>query len=182
MSHIAKENERYLARVKTSMDREKQHHLERQQEREAAKELRQTERNEARELQNYQHDIEKQQRDERNIKLTQSNDRYSDIWIASTGLSVPQIISLTLRGGDAGNLLNKLELRVYNRSSKKSEDINLINFIKRLHEKMFPNLQVSQRGQVFLDDIVIPARVYFFIYYHWMLCTGQAQKPIQFKN
>tara|TARA_B110000285_G_C14725937_1_gene424243 strand:+ start:111 stop:509 length:399 start_codon:yes stop_codon:yes gene_type:complete len=109
------------------------------------------------------------------MKITQSNDRYSELWIATTGLSVPQVISLALRGGDAGNLLNKLDLRVYNRTSNSVEDINLITFMKRLHDKMFPNLKISQRGQVTLDDIVIPAKVYFFIRYHWMLSTGQAQ-------
>tara|TARA_B110000027_G_C16068593_1_gene277925 strand:- start:225 stop:818 length:594 start_codon:yes stop_codon:yes gene_type:complete len=181
MSRIAKENERYLARVKASMDRERMHQLERQQEREAAKQLRQNERNEAREMRNDQRNFEKQQRDERNMKITQSNERYSDMWIATTGLSVSQVISLTLRGGDAGHLLNRLELRVYNRSSKTSEDINLINFMKMLHEKSLPNLQVSQRGQVTIDDIVIPARVYFFIKYHWMLSTGQTQ-PYSLNN
>lgn len=176
MSRIAKENERYLARVKASMEGERKHQLERQQEREAAKQLRQNERNEAREMRNDQRDFEKQQRDERNMKITQSNERYSDMWIATTGLSVPQVISLTLRGGDAGHLLNRLELRVYNRSSKTSEDINLINFMKMLHEKSFPNLQVSQRGQVTLAaELVIPAKVYFFIKYHWLLSTRQAQ-------
>jgi hypothetical protein len=181
MSRIAKENEIYLARVKASMDRERKHQLERQHEREAAKQLRQNERNEARDMRNDQRDFEKQQREERNMKITQSNERYSDMWIATTGLSVPQVISLTLRGGDAGNLLNRLELRVYNRSSKTLEDINLINFMKMIHEKSFPNLQVSQRGQVTLDDIVIPARVYFFIRYHWMLSTGQTQ-PYSLNN
>lgn len=181
MSRIAKENERYLARVKASIDSERKHQLERQQEREAAKQLRQNERNEAREMRNDQRNFEKQQRDERNIKITQSNERYSDMWIATTGLSVPQVISLTLRGGDAGHLLNKLDLRVYNRSSNKSEDINLMNFMKMLHEKSFPNLQVSQRGQVTLDDIVIPAKAYFFIRYHWMLSTGQTQ-PYSLNN
>ena len=172
MSKIAKENERYLARVKASMDRERKYHLERQQEREAAKELRQIERNEAREMRNDQRNFEKQQRDERNMKITQSNDRYSDFWISTTGLSVPQVISLTLRGGDAGHfLINKLDLRVYNRSSKKTEDINLINFMKILHEKSFPNLQVSQRGQVTIDDIVIPAKIYYFCRYHWTMCV-----------
>lgn len=178
MSRLVKENERYLARVKASIDREKKHHLERQQEREAAKQLRQNERNEAREFRNF----EKQQRDERNMKICQSNDRYSDIWIATTGLSVPQIIYLILHGGDTGHLLNKLDLRVYNNSNKKSEDINLINFMKMLHEKSFPNLQVSQRGQVTLDDIVIPAKLYFFIRYHWMLSTGQAQNQYSLNN
>lgn len=174
MSRIAKENERYLARVKASMDRERKHQLERQQEREAAKQMRQNERDEAREMRNDQQNFEKQQRDERNMKITQSNERYSDMWIATTGLSVPQVISLT-RGGDAGHLLNKLDLRVYNRSSKKPEVINLINFMKMLHEKSFPNLQVSRRGQVTFDNFVIPAKVYFFIKFHWSLSTGQAQ-------
>ena len=186
MSRIAKQNERYLARVKASMDSERKHQLERQQEREAAKreaakQLRQNERNEAREMRNDQQNFEKQQRDERNIKITQSNERYSDMWIATTGLSVPQVISLTLRGGDAGHLLNKLDLRVYNRSSKKSEDINLMNFMKMLHEKSFPNLQVSQRGQVTFDNFVVPAGAYFFIRYHWMLSTGQTQ-PYSLNN
>jgi len=182
MSRIAKENERYLARVKASMDRERKHQVERQQQRDEAKELRQNERNEAREMRNDQRNFERQQRDERNEKIAQSNERYSDMWIATTGLSVPQVISLTLRGGDAGHLLNKLDLRVYNRSSKKPEDINLINFMKMLHEKSFPNLQVSQRGQVTLDNFVIPARVYFFIRYHWMLSTGQAQNQYSLNN
>ena len=176
MSRIAQANERYLARVKASMDCEKQHQVERQQEREAAKEVRQIERNEARELRNEQRNFEKQQRDERNMKITKLNEGYSDMWIATIGLSLPQVISLILRGGDAGHLLNRLELRVYNRSSKTSEDINLINFMKMLHEKSFPNnLQVSQRGQVTIDDIVIPAKVYFFIKFHWSLSTGQTQ-------
>ena len=42
-SRIAKENERYLARVKASMDSEKNHRIERKKERDAASELRQRE-------------------------------------------------------------------------------------------------------------------------------------------
>jgi hypothetical protein len=182
MSRIAKENEKYIARVKASMDREKNYRIERQKERDATRELWQREKDEARELRKDMHNMDKRQRDERNMKITQSNDSYSDLWIATAGLSVPQVISLTLRGGDAGYLLNKLDLRVYNRSSKNSEEINLINFIKMLHDKMFPNLQVSQRGQVTLDDIVIPAKAYFFIRYHWLLSTGQAQNQYSFQT
>lgn len=175
MSRIAKENERYLARVKASMDHEKNHQIERHKERDAARELRKSEKDEARELMNDRHKVDKQQRDERDMKITLSNNRYSDLWIATTGLSVPQVINLALRGGDAGMLLNKLDVRVYNRSSKKTEDINVITFMKILHEKKFPNMKISKRGQVTLDDIVIPAKVYFFIQYHWMMSTGQAQ-------
>jgi hypothetical protein len=47
--------------------------------------------------------------------------------------------------------------------------------MKILHDKTFPDLRVSQRGQVNLDDMVIPAKAYFFIRYHWLMFSGQAQ-------
>ncbi len=168
MSRIAKQNEKYLARVRQSMDREKNYRAERQRERDEAREVRNADRQ-------HQHDMERLQHDERNWKITQSNERYSDLWIATTGISVPLVIDLALRGGDGGMLLNRLDLRVYNRSSKASVDINLITLMKMLHDKNFPDLPFSPRGQVSLDDIVIPAKVYFFIRYHWLLSSGQAQ-------
>ena len=149
MSRIARENEKYLARVKASIDREKNYLAERQRERE--------------------------ERNQRNLKIAQSNERYSDLWIATTGLSVPQIINLSLRGGDAGMLLNKLDLRIYNRSTKSVEDVSLITLMNMINNKGFPDLRVSYRGQVTLDDMVIPAKVYFFIRYHWLMSSGQAE-------
>jgi len=41
-----------------------------------------------------------------------------------------RVIDLALRGGDGGMLLNRLDLRVYNRSIKASVDINLITLMK----------------------------------------------------
>lgn len=163
MSRIAKENERYISRVKQSIDREKNFRIQQQRDSDQARHVR-------------QHiDKNAEQRDERNMKISQQNSRYSDLWILTTGLAVPQVISLVFRGGDAGMLLNKLDVRVYNQGNKNVEDINLITLIKILHDKVFPNLQVSPRGQVTLDDLVLPAGVYFFIRYHWLLSTGQAQ-------
>ena len=122
MSRIVKENERYLARVKASMDRERNYRAERQREKDEAREARQRDRDEEREARQRDRDEAKEQRNmhrdnqtQRNMKITQSNDRYSDMWIATTGLSVPQIINLILRGGDSGPLVNRLDLRIYNR-------------------------------------------------------------------
>jgi hypothetical protein len=146
------------------MDREKEYRAERQMEREELQMERQGERDEARE-----------ERNQRNLKIAQSNERYSDLWIATTGLSVPHVINLSLRGGDAGMLLNKLDLRIYNRSTKSVEDVSLITLMNMIKNKGFPDLRVSYRGQVTLDDMVIPAKVYFFIRYHWLMSSGQAE-------
>jgi len=162
MSRIARQNETYLKRVKASMDRERNHHIERQKEKDATKEAAERYRDE-----------QKKQRNERINKISQSNDRYAEIWIATTGFSVPQVIHLNRHGGDAGTLLNKLDLRIYNRFSKKTEEINLITLIKKLSEHNFPELYVSNRGQVAIDEIVLPAKVYYFIRYQNYLLTGQ---------
>jgi hypothetical protein len=175
MSRIARENEKYLARVKASIDREKNYRAERQREREELQMDRQRERDEARELRNADRQLEREERNQRNLKIAQSNERYSDLWIATTGLSVPQIINLSLRGGDAGMLLNKLDLRIYNRSTKSVEDVSLITLMNMIKNKGFPDLRVSYRGQVTLDDMVIPAKVYFFIRYHWLMSSGQVE-------
>ena len=157
MSRIAKQNEKYLERVKASIEREKNYRVERQSEREEWRE----------------------ERNQRNLKIAQSNDRYSDLWIATMGWSVPRVICLSVRGGDAGMLLNKLDLRIYNRSKKCVEDINLITLVNMINNKGFPDLRVSDRGQVSLDDIVISAKVYSFIRHHWLL-SGQTQSQHNF--
>ena len=175
MSRIARENEKYLARVKASIDREKNYRAERQRERQREREELQIEKDVAREARNADRELEREERKQRNLKIAQSNERYSDLWIATMGLSVPQVINLSLRGGDAGMLLNKLDLRIYNRSTKSVEDVNLMTLMNMINNKGFPELRVSYRGQVTLDDMVIPAKVYFFIRYHWLMSSGQAE-------
>ena len=155
MSRITKKNDKFIARVKASMDHEKKYRHERQQGKSEAKEVR-----------NMHH--------ERNMKISESNDRASELWIATTGISVPQIFSLILHGGDAGMLLNRLELRVYNEKNKATENINVITFIKMLHHQKFPDLCVSQRGQVTIGELVMPARIYIFIRYHWLISLAAA--------
>lgn len=175
MSRITKQNEKYLARVRESLAREKDFHEERKRERNEKREMRNSEKQ-------YHREMEQLQRDERNMKITESNNRYSDLWIATTGISVPQVINLASRGGDAGMLLNKLDLRLYDHSTKASVDMNLITFVKMLHDKNFPHLLVSKRGQVKIDDMVIPARAYNFIRYHWLLSQTPNQYNLNNEN
>ena len=152
MSRIARQNEKFLARVRESIDFERKCSEDRQQE----KVRRELER--------------KQKQDETNRRIAQSNDRYSDLWIATTGISVPQVINVILFGSDGGVLLNRLDIRIYDQLQKALVPMNLLTFIKMLHDTNFPELEISPRGQVTINNIVIPARAYAFIRYHWLAC------------
>ena len=175
MSRITKANDKYLARVHASIQREKNFN----QQRRATHAADAAHENNQQENKREKYQQENNLNDKhRNIAI--SNDRYSDMWIASIGISVPSTINVITRGGDACILLNKLDMKVYNQSTKSVEHIHLMNLIKMLSEQNFPELKVSNRAQVKFRDLVIPAKAYFFIRHHWMMAvSAQSQYNLQ---
>ena len=133
MSRITKRNDLYLARVQASMDFERKARQERYERRNSIENTRRERRNEMKEAHAAQKEAQKElsfeAREEaraRNLKIKASNDRYSEMWVATTGLSIATVLSVVIRGGDTGQLLNRLDIRVYNKSAKSVESVNLI--------------------------------------------------------
>ena len=97
---------------------------------------------------------------------------------------MPTIINIAVRGGE-GVLLNSLTMKIFNDSSRTVEDMNMLILIERLRAHNFPKTTVSNRGQVKIGDLVIPARAYSFIRNIWMMsgCTqSQCVRNNEFRS
>lgn len=155
MSRVTKENERILARYHKSLEAERCAHKERDE----ARQVRQQERE-------MQASMRAFEREERDRKIIEKNERYADMWIATVGPAVPQMISVLVRGGDLGAVLNAQKIRIYNKLDKKVSELNLLNLLQQLVEAGFPELTVH-RAQVMFNNYILPAKAYYFICFHW---------------
>ena len=155
MSRITKRNEQYLARVKASMDFER-------------KSREENKRNLSYEKPVTRDNVDIELAKERNYQIRMKNERYSEIWISTCGLSVPVIINVCIRGGDTSMLLNRLEVKVYDKQDGCVKNLNLLNFIQILITKNFPEMKSSSRGQIQIDNYVLPWGIYTFMRNHWL--------------
>lgn len=190
MSRITKQNDAYLARVQASMDFERKVRQERY-ERKNHFDNRKTERfNNMKQAKNEAHNEaqeelkfeERERARARNLKIKASNDRYSEMWIATTGVSVATILSVVIRGGDTGHLLNRLEIRAYNKSTKSVEFVSLMSTVKIFMDMNFPEAKMSNRGQVEISNLVLPSGVYNFIRDYWLSSGAIRSNPITTEN
>ena len=189
MSRITKRNDAYLARVQASMDFERKVRQERYDRRNHFENTKMERRHEMKEAHAAQKEAQKESKFEareearaRNLKIKASNDRYSEMWIATTGLSVATVLSVVIRGGDTGHLLNRLEIRAYNKSTKSVESVNLMSTVKIFIDMNFPEAKMSNRGQVEINDLVLPSGVYYFMRDHWLSSGAIRSNPITTEN
>ena len=189
MSRITKRNDLYLARVQASMDFERKARQERYERRNSIENTRRERRNEMKEAHAAQKEAQKElsfeAREEaraRNLKIKASNDRYSEMWVATTGLSIATVLSVVIRGGDTGQLLNRLDIRVYNKSAKSVESVNLITTVKMFIDMNFPEIRTSNRGQVEINNLVLPSGIYNFIRNQWLSSGAILIAPITKEN
>ena len=187
MSRITKRNDLYLARVQASMDFERKARQERYDRRNYIENTRR--RNEMKEAHAAQKEAQKElsfeAREEaraRNLKIRASNDRYSEMWVATTGLSIATVLSVVIRGGDTGQLLNRLDIRVYNKSTKSVESVNLITAVQMFIDMNFPEVKTSNRGQVEINNLVLPSGIYNFIRNQWLSSGAIPVTPITKEN
>lgn len=189
MSRITKRNDLYLARVQASMDFERKARQERYDRRNSIENTRIEKRNEMKKAHAAQKEAQKElnfeAREEaraRNLKIKASNDRYSEMWIATTGLSIATVLGVVIRGGDTGQLLNRLDIRIYNKSTKSVESVNLITTVKMFIDMNFPELKISNRGQVEINNLVLPSGIYNFIRNQWLSSGAILVAPITKEN
>ena len=153
-SRVTRENERMLARYHKSLQAER-----------AARESRRLADQQRQQEREMMVSMRIADREERDRKIIEKNERYAEMWIATVGLAVPQMISALVRGGDL--VCNAHNVRVYNKLDKKVEELNVLNLLKQLVEANFPELSIH-RGQVIFKHYVLAARVFYFMRFHWV--------------
>lgn len=162
VSKAVRENERYLARAKKSMEAEVNARIARQKAREKKEQdrlQRDADRNE-----------EKQRRlDEQRYydeSIAQKNQSYAQFWISTVGVGVPSAVHVIRNG--SGFVESNMKLRVYNEGEKKQEDHLLVDMIHMIVDTGFPPLENNARGQVrWYGKLYVAADIYNFISFHW---------------
>tara|TARA_B100001778_G_C18598460_1_gene635936 strand:+ start:511 stop:993 length:483 start_codon:yes stop_codon:yes gene_type:complete len=156
-----KDNERYLARVQSSIDAEKRMG----QERKAARDAR-------REAERSRAEAAHYRAQERSIKRITTNERAAEFWIATVGVGVRGLID-TMKYGTAPVAIPAavLKIRAYNVKTKTTEEVDVLDFIRRHSVTGFPALAPND-GQIRYNDIVFPSTIYYFLKYHWEGCPA----------
>lgn len=158
VSKAVRENERYLARAKKSMEAEVNARVAREK-KEQDRLQRDADRN-----------AEKQRRlDEQRYydeSIAQKNYSYAQFWISTVGVGVPAAVH-AIRNG-SGFVESNMKLRVYNQGGKKQEDHLLVDMIHMIVDTGFPPLENNARGQVrWYGKLYVAADIYNFISFHW---------------
>ena len=162
VSKAVRENERYLERVKKSMEAEANARIARQKAQEMKEKYR---------LQrDAERDAERQQRlDDRRFydeSIAQKNKSYAQFWISTVGVGVPATVH-AIRNG-SGFVQSNMKLRVYNKNEKKNEDHLLVDMIHMIVDSGFPPLEKNEREQVcWYPELYVAADIYNFISFHW---------------
>lgn len=162
VSKAIRENMRYLARVKKSMEAEANARIARQKEWEK-KERDRLQRDADRRAENQQRLDEQRYYDE---CIAQKNHSYARFWISTVGVGVPAAVH-AIRNG-SGFMESNMKLRVYNQEGKKQEDRLLVDLIHMIVDSGFPPLESNARGQVrWYGNLYVAADIYNFISFHW---------------
>jgi hypothetical protein len=161
-SKAMKENERYLARTKKSMQAEADVRIARQQAREN------------KERDRLQRDADRRDEKERQLEqqryydesIAQKNCAYAQFWISTVGVGVPAAVH-AIRNG-LGFVESNMKLRVYNKGENKQEDHLLLDMITLVIDTGLPPLENDARGQVhWYGNLYVAADIYNFISFHW---------------
>lgn len=162
VSKAVRENERYLARAKKSMEAEANARIARQKTQEK-KEQDRLQRDADRRAEKQQRLDEQRYYDE---SIAQKNHSYAQFWISTVGVGVPAVIN-AIRNG-SGFVESNMKLRVYNQEEKKQEDHLLVDMIHMIVDTGFPPLENNARGQVrWYGKLYVAADIYNFISFHW---------------
>jgi len=162
VSKAVRENEKYLARAKKSMEAEVNARVARQKEQEK-KEQDRLQRDADRREENQRRLDERRYYDE---SIAQKNQSYAQFWISTVGVGVPAAVH-AIRNG-SGFMQSSMKLRVYNQEEKKQEDRLLVDMIHMIVDSGFPPLENNARGQVrWYGKLYVAADIYNFISFHW---------------
>ena len=162
MSKAMRENERYLARAKKSMETEANARIARQKAQEKKEQYR-LQRDTDQKGEKQQRLDEQRRYDE---SIAQKNYSYARFWISTVGVGVPAAVH-AIRNG-SGFMESNMKLRVYNKDEKKHEDRLLVDMIHMIVDSGFPPLENNERGQVpWYGKLYVATDIYNFISFHW---------------
>lgn len=159
MSRIEKENQKYLERVKKSIEAERRSRRTRQIEDDARRSRppRPPREDPPRE------DPPREENEERDRRIAASNDRYADAWIGRVGGEVGNFFATHRLGIDAGANLNLLRIRMYNRTTRSVEEVCITRVAHLCGANAFSDLTVK-RGQVKIsDELTMSAKLYYYL-------------------
>ena len=172
MSHIERENKKYLARVEKSMQAEKDAARARQQRREA-REQEQIEREKYREgmaeLRRAQQDNIRRAKIARDERITNVNNNYGAFWCTTVGTSLRELVHNIKNGVEQNPATRSMRLKVYDSKAKNVDARSMLDMLNLIvsDEDMLPELPVTN-GQVrWYGDLYVSSTIYEFVRRVW---------------
>ena len=155
-SRIVRENQRYLDRVRRSMDAEKAARIERQRLREEKQWVR---------------DQRQQERNAHRDRHIESNSvAYAAFWCQTTGVAVPGLIR-SIKTGVPSNVPASVRppaVKVFDTTQRRSYEMLLVDMIKMVMDRDFPLLEPCGGDQVpWTDTLLVPTGIYEFVAQAW---------------